>query len=136
MKLIVDANILFAALIKDGMTSKLLFSDKLHLLTPEYIFLEFRKYEKIIINKTKRTREDFRNFFGILKEKIQIIPEHIFRDYLQKAKEISPDPKDVIYIACALAKKANIWSYDRALRKNQTAIKIITTPELVKKIAK
>ena len=132
MRLIVDANILFAALIKDGMTSKLFFSDTLHLLTPEYIFIEFQKYEKMILNKTKRTTEDFKKFFNILKERIQIIPEHIFRDYLQKAKEISPDPKDVIYIACALATKAIIWSNDHALKKNQNTVQIITTPRVIK----
>ncbi len=37
MDLVVDANILFAALIKKGITSELFFEDELYLITPEFI---------------------------------------------------------------------------------------------------
>ena len=51
MYLIVDANILFAALIKQGKTDELLFVDHLHLFAPEFILIEFEKYKKEILQK-------------------------------------------------------------------------------------
>ncbi len=38
MDLVVDANIIFAALIKDNLSYYLLFGGRFHLCTPEYIF--------------------------------------------------------------------------------------------------
>jgi predicted nucleic acid-binding protein len=38
MELVVDANIFFSALIKDGVTRKPFFNDRLQFYTPEYIF--------------------------------------------------------------------------------------------------
>ena len=48
MRLIIDANILFSALIKDSSTAKLLIDDKLKLYAPEFLFEEFAKYLKQI----------------------------------------------------------------------------------------
>ena len=136
MRLIVDANILFAALIKDGITSKLFLSDKLHLFTPEYLFIEFKQYEELILQKTKRSKEDFLKFLSFVKEKIQIIPVNLFRDYIKKAQIITPDPKDTIYLACAMTVKANIWSNDRVLTEEQEEIHVITTSELIEHLSK
>jgi len=46
MDLIVDANVLFAALIKEGITEELFFVEQLHLYAPEFIFIEFEKYKE------------------------------------------------------------------------------------------
>ncbi|GAH51713.1 unnamed protein product [marine sediment metagenome] len=68
MKLVVDANILFAALIKEGSTAELLISDKLQLFAPEFLFAEFVKYEELILKKTHRSHEEFNQFLKLLKE--------------------------------------------------------------------
>jgi len=52
LKLVVDANILFAALIKESFTAELLLSDKLNFFAPEFLFDEFGKYENYILEKT------------------------------------------------------------------------------------
>ncbi|TFG21264.1 MAG: hypothetical protein EU530_00520 [Promethearchaeota archaeon] len=130
MRLILDANVLFAALIKDGITSKLFHSKSLKLFTPEFIFLEFSKYEDIILDKTKRSKEDFRDFLEFLKDKIRIVPVDLFKDFLKEATEISPDPKDIAYIACSLAIKAKLWTNDKALKGNLQKVQVITTTEL------
>jgi predicted nucleic acid-binding protein len=41
MRLIVDANILFSALIKDSSTAKILVDDRLKFYAPEFLFEEF-----------------------------------------------------------------------------------------------
>ena len=55
MDLVVDANILFAALIKEDITSELIFKLRLHLFAPEFILEEFEKYKEELKNKTGRT---------------------------------------------------------------------------------
>ena len=76
MKLVIDAIVLFAALIKEGSTAELLISDKLQLFAPEFLFTEFVKYKEIILKKTHRSLEEFDQFFDILKEQITVIPKN------------------------------------------------------------
>ena len=59
MKLVVDANILFAALIKESFTAELLLRDKLNFFAPEFLFDEFGKYENYILEKTKRSKKEY-----------------------------------------------------------------------------
>ncbi len=133
MKLVVDANILFAALIKEGSTAELLISDKLQLFAPEFLFTEFTKYEELILKKTHRSHEEFNQFLELLKEQIIIIPKKETTPFIDKAEKISPDPKDTVYLALAFALKSNIWSNDKKLKQRQEKITIFSTEELIKK---
>lgn len=134
MKLIVDANILFASLIKEGVTAELLISDKLQLFAPEFLFEEFSKYEQLILAKTRRSKKEFNQFLDLLKEQITIISKTIIKPYFNEAARISPDPKDTVYFALALAIKASIWSNDKDLKEKQNLIKIYTTKELIDEV--
>lgn len=131
MDLIVDANILFSALIKESVSSYLLFSGRFHLFTPEYIFTEFEKHKEEILEKTERTTEEFYRLLEILKRRITIIPLEELIDYVGEAEKISPDPDDVAYFALALKFNCSIWSNDKKL-KQQDKIKVHHTHELVK----
>ncbi len=133
MKLIVDANVLFSALIKKGLTAELLISDKLQLFAPEFLFTEFAKYEELILRKTHRNEEEFNNFLEILKEQIYIVPKKDIIPFMDEADKISPDPKDTIYLALAIALKSNIWSNDKKLKQGQTKINVFSTEELLKR---
>lgn len=46
MDIVVDANILFAILIKQGITERILLANELHCYAPEYLFAEFKEHEK------------------------------------------------------------------------------------------
>ena len=133
MKLIVDANILFATLIKEGLTAELLISDKLQLFVPEFLFTEFSKYKDLILKKTHRNDQDFKHFLELLKEQITIVPIKEITPFMDEAVKISPDPKDTVYLALAIAIKSNIWSKDKKLKQSQTKINVFTTEELLKK---
>jgi predicted nucleic acid-binding protein len=133
MRLVVDANILFAALIKGGSTVELLISDKLQLFTPEFLFLEFTKYEGLILKKTHRSNEEFSEFLELLKEHITTFPKKEITPFIYKAEEISPDPKDTVYLALAFALKSNIWSNDKKLKEGQNKIIVLSTEELIEK---
>jgi len=132
--LVVDANILFASMIKDSLTAELLLSDKLSLFAPEFLFDEFIKYREYILDKTNRSKEDFELFLKILMEVIRIIPQEMILPFIEKVEKYSPDPKDTIYLACALVIDAKIWSNDKELKEGQKKIEVITTDELIKEV--
>ncbi len=130
MDLVVDANILFAGLIKDNLTAELLFCERLHLYAPEYLFSEFEKYEDLILKKTSRSKDEFHGVISLLRNRIEIYPIEDFKEYLVDGKEISPDKDDSQYFALALCLGASLWSNDKIL-KEQDKIKVFSTGELI-----
>ena len=129
-----DANILFASLIRDSLTAELLLSDKLTLFAPEFLLDEFSKYEQYILEKSNRSKEDFNQFLSILREQIEIIPQSIITPFIKKADKFSPDEKDTVYLACALAIDSKIWSNDKKLKEDQKEIKVVNTEELIQEV--
>ncbi len=129
MDLIVDANIIFSALIRQGVTAKLLFVDDLHLYAPEFLLAEVQKHYNYLSKKTHRKKEEFESIYSIFKKRIIFIPEDYLKSYLIKADKISPDPDDSIYFAAALRMNVSIWSNEKRLTK-QDKINIYTTKQL------
>ena len=130
MDLVVDANILFAALIKNGVTTKLIFVDDLHLYAPEFLLEEFNKHRNYLLNKTHRTKEEFNEILEVLAYRIIFIPFEDIEQYLEKADKISPDPDDSIYFAIALKIGASIWTNEKRLQK-QNIVNIYTTSDIL-----
>ncbi|MBU2589621.1 MAG: PIN domain-containing protein [Nanoarchaeota archaeon] len=130
MELVVDANILFSALIKNNVTADILFDNRLKLYSPEFIIIEFMKYEDLILKKTKRTKEEFVQFMHQLKERIIVIPKEEYLSFFEKAKKFSPDKNDIMYFALALKIKCSLWSNDRLL-KEQDKIKVYNTKDVL-----
>ena len=133
MKLVIDANILFSALIKDGFTVDIIVRDDIELFAPEFLFDEFLQHKEEILYKTKRSGEKFYELFDSIKELIKIISEKDVKDVINEAERISPDPKDVPYIALALKLEIPIWSNDNRL-KEQGKVMVYSTEEIIKKL--
>ncbi|MDI6737912.1 MAG: PIN domain-containing protein [Nanoarchaeota archaeon] len=132
MDIVIDANILFAALIRKSITSELLFREGLHLYAPEFLFVEFEKYRELIKKKTERTDAEFDEFFGILERRIALVPYEEIKPFVAKAGRISPDRKDVPYVALALKMNIAIWSNDKPLKNKQKAVKVYSTEEIAR----
>lgn len=132
MDLVVDANEIFAALIKESKTHELIFDERLHLFTTEFFFTEFNEHSEEIQEKTEKTEEELNHLLDVLKKKIKLIPLEELLPYVDEAEEISPDPDDVAYIALALKLKCGIWSQDRKLKEKQNKVQVYTTADLVK----
>ena len=130
MDLIIDANIVFASLIKLSTTAEIILNENFHLFAPEYLFDEIQKYENYILDKTKRSKDEFYAFFEMLKDIITIIPVEEFKKYIKKAEEITPDIKDIYYLALALRLHCPFWSNDTKLNK-QKLVKIYSTKEIL-----
>jgi len=129
MQLIIDANVLFSALIKDSLTAELMFSETLELYAPDLFIEEFMKYEELILEKTHRSKEKYIEILHCLKDIIKTVPKEEFSAHLGEAEQLSPDEKDVPYIALALKLNVPIWSNDKKL-KEQHKIKVYSTSEL------
>lgn len=102
MNLVVDANIIFSSLIKEGKTAELIFHISFRFFTPEFVLEEIKKHKQEILQKTKRSNKELEEILVLLQQVIGIIPKEEFQENLAKAKEISPDPDDIMYFALAL----------------------------------
>src|SRR3989338_10448210 len=129
MDLVIDSNILFAALLKESGTSEILFKHTLY--APEFIFEEFRKYKEYLKGKTKRTEEGFSELFDLFERNVILIPKEEIDPLIEKAERISPDTKDVPYLALALKDRCSLWTNDEDLKEKQDAIQVYSTEELI-----
>jgi len=131
MNIVIDANIIFAALIKDSKTAEIILNKNITLYTPEFVLLEIEKHKKEILEKTSRSKEELEQILNILKYIIKIIPQTEIEQYLAQSRKITPDPNDIMYIALALKLKCAIWSNDKVLA-TQNQIKVHNTAEIIK----
>jgi predicted nucleic acid-binding protein len=134
MDLVVDANVVFAALVKDGATIEILLEPQLQLFSPEFLFEEIFKHRDELALKTKRTEKELQNILEILQEKITIVPKEEFENFLAEARQLCPDPADIPYFALALKMNAPIWSNDKELKEKQKQkqVKIFSTSDLLR----
>lgn len=135
MKLVVDANVLFSALIRDSATRRLFFEEGFELYAPDYLFEEFAKHRIEIMEKTKRSENEFEEMLVILRGRITEIPFSAFGGFMKKAIGISPDRKDAAYFAVAFAINGCIWSNDKRL-KDQKSVLVLNIAEIGEKAAR
>ena len=96
---------------------------------PDFIMEEFKKHEELILKKTHRSKEDFDQIISCIEEMITIIPEEEISPFVKKAKELCPDPCDVMYFALAMKLKCAILTNDKKL-KEQKEITVYNTQEV------
>ena len=132
MKLVVDTNIIIAALIKDSACRHLLTHLNAELISIRFSGKEVQKYKKRIVKKTGMSDDDFDVLVEKLFEKITMLNDQLVELYMQQARKIMEkiDRGDTPFIAAALATKADIWSDDMHFEK-QTRIKVWKTKDLI-----
>ncbi len=130
MDLVVDANILFAALIKAGITAELICRNDFHLYAPEFLLEEFEKYKEELLGKTERIESEFTMLLNFIQRRITFVPREEIEPLLEKALMISPDIKDITYVALALKLNVAIWSNDKNLKEKQNVVQVYHTHEL------
>ena len=133
MIIVADANVIFSMLIKQGITAELFFNPIFNIYVPEFILEEMANHKEEILSKTKRSKDEFEDIFGIIIGIANIVSNEELQAYLEKAKQVSPDKDDVMYFALALKLNCPIWSNDKKL-KEQNAIAIYSTDELIGKM--
>ena len=135
MNLVIDANMIIAALIKNGAARQIILSDKFRFVSPDFIFDEIYKHREYICDKSKMDHKDFDLIMLLLFQQIDIIPFDDYRSSIGPASTIMMDDiKDIPYVACCLALKCNgIWTDDSDFQ-NKAGIKIVDTADLLNEL--
>ena len=130
MKLVVDTNILFSFFWRESFTKKLLLTPIVELYSPNFAVEELKKYSEEIIKKTKIDKSEF--FVGLrkLKKIVKFVNRDEYFDFIKGAEKISPDKKDVDFLALCMKLDCFLWSNDLVLKK-QDKVRVVSTEEIV-----
>lgn len=136
MKLVLDSNIIFSALIKKSLTRDIILSDFFELYAPEYIFNEITKHKELLLKKSKLDRADFDALLLLLQKQIHLVTKDKYNEKMATAEDIlgNIDITDSPFLALALALSCSIWSNDGHF-KQQDKVVVYTTKDMAKKIS-
>lgn len=132
MKLVVDANVVISALIANSKTRELIVTLESDLLTPEIVHDKIGNYEDIIVKKSGMDGDRVNQFIELLFQYIDVVPAADFYPFIEQADKAigATDPDDVLYVACALACEASVWSDDSDFDE-QYLVPVYSTSEVV-----
>jgi predicted nucleic acid-binding protein len=132
MILVVDTNILIAALVRDSKTREMIMTGKVRLVSPDFVKTEIYKYENYIIKKAKMSKKEIDILIELLFENIEIIAEEEYKTKLNIAAQImQEDKKDIPYVACYLALNCDgIWTNDEHYN-DKPKLKVFKTEHLL-----
>lgn len=138
MKIVIDANILVSAIIRDSYTRKILLRLQADFYTPRKCIEELLRHKGLIVKKASITDFAFNLIMRELLEKIKILSDEqtvLYKDEAYRLME-KIDINDAPFISAAMAVKADyIWSNDKHF-KQQNKVKALTTEELVKLLSR
>ena len=132
MKLVVDANVVISALIADSKTRELIVTLDPDLLTPAFVRDEVRNYESLIVEKSGMEPDRVAQFVELLFRHIDVVPAGEFHPAIESADDAigDPDPDDVLYLACAIARDAAVWSDDSDFDE-QDLVAVYSTSDVI-----
>lgn len=132
MRLVVDSNILFAALIRDSVVRHLFQHLDAELFMLSMNLEEIREHKSGLLVKSRFAEGAFTLLLGMLASKCRVLDDSILLHKMSEAEKIMDqiDPDDTPFIAAALALNASIWSDDTHFKK-QKKIPVFTTKELI-----
>jgi predicted nucleic acid-binding protein len=116
-KYIIDANIIFSALISGREIFVKLFENN-RIYAPDFITIELDKYKKVVLKKSKLPNENLQDFIQRLFRQITIIPDLYINDInKQKAIELCEtiDIKDVAYVSLSIEMNLPFVTRDKKL---------------------
>ena len=122
MKILVDANRIVAALMKQGTTRDILLDEAFEFVTPDYSISEIEEHRGEFQQKVKLTKEEFDLLLTLLFERITVLPKSVYNDFTDECKEAIEDIDDAPYLAACLASKSlGIWSHDPHILRQKKA---------------
>ena len=138
LRLVVDANVLVSAFLKDSLTRRILLDERLNLITPEHGFIETRR----VLQRPKMLKRIglepavFEELWAFLTSRIQTFPETDYQKSLGESIHLAVHPEDAPYIALAIKFQCPIWTNDpdfqiHAVKKS---LQIYKTHELREKL--
>lgn len=133
--LVVDSNVVLSSIISRGHSFLVFFlnysSNKLNFVAPQYVIEELKNHANELIEKSKLPSFIVQEDFEFILEKIKLIPESVYENRIEEAREIlKGHEKDAPYLALALKFNCKIFSGDKTL-KSIILDNVITPKELL-----
>ena len=100
LRLVIDANIILSALIKDSTTRKILIGSAIEFYAPDYLIEEAEKYISLVSRKNSLSEQENKKILDILCDYITIVGIEFYEEDINEALEIMADIdiKDTPYI--------------------------------------
>jgi len=132
MKLVIDANVVISALIADSKTRELIVTLDPGLLTPAFVHDEIENYQDLIVEKSGMSPDRVVQFIELIFQYIDVVPASEFYPAIESADDAigDTDPDDVLYLACAVANDAAIWSDDSDFDE-QSIVETYSTSDVI-----
>lgn len=135
MILIIDSNVVFAALLKDSATRGLLIDSPFTFYAPETMLKEIRKYEGEICRRAGFKKTEFEILFSLITDNIEIVEKQKYEKYLKDADKLigAVDKGDVPFLALALSMpNGGIWTQNAKHFERQKKIRIWATTDILR----
>jgi putative PIN family toxin of toxin-antitoxin system len=121
MKLVVDTNIIFSALLKkESKEIELLLREECEFFIPKTLFIELFKHKEKIMQVSKLEEDEILELLYSILEKLEVVDDrNIALKYRKEAYNLNEDidPTDAIFVALALFLNAKLWSGDKRLKE-------------------
>jgi len=134
LKLVVDASVLFAALLKKSTVRKLLLNPLFEFYVPEFCIEEIEKHVAEISDRSGLSVENLYLLLGVLLASVQVVPSEVILKRYGEARKIMEkiDKDDVPFVALALSvPNDGIWSEDKHFLR-QKKVRVWRTRDLLK----
>lgn len=116
MRLVVDTNIVIAALIRDSATRRLLIQPELELYCPAEMFEEIAEHELEIRSKAKISKDELERADLLVHKLVRQVEKSEYQDRIPLALGCIDDKDDAPFLACAsfLSRRQDcgIWTND------------------------
>ncbi len=132
-RLVVDANVLVAAFLRDSTVRRILSLSLIEFLAPEFLFEEVEAHLQELRRRAGLSKSAATELLKALTRNLGVVSEASVRAAWSEAVGVmaSIDPRDTAYVAAALAVPCDgIWSDDAHL-KAQRLVPTWTTAELI-----
>lgn len=119
MEIVVDTNVIISALLKEGLTRKIIFLAPFDMYTVPFARLEIEKHKAELVDKSGLDDESFQYLLDLIFARIHIVEPGILEPFREKAIGVmdSVDFNDSPFLALAMALNCPVWSNDEDLKK-------------------
>lgn len=130
--IVVDANIAFAAFIRDGATREIILDRDLDLRTPPWLWDEVAGRYDWLLGKSHLSRPALDELLRQIRDRIVDIPAAAIEARRDEALGLVPESgrKDAPYVAAVLAVDGILWTHDAKLAE-EAPVETITTARLL-----
>lgn len=98
MRLVIDANILFSALIKDSKTRQIIKQKDIGLVAPKELIQEFNAHKKEIIKKSGISGKQFFKISKALLDLIKVEEKNSYMPFLENAVSICQSKEKKVFL--------------------------------------